>query len=81
MLSFAMTSMSVSLLGFTNELVRGRVMGVRVLAIYGVPLGLLASGFLIEYLGYLSFMYMYVVLGILVTVIIGAKWRSSIWHT
>ena len=79
--SFAMTSMSVSLLGFTNELVRGRVMGVRVLAIYGVPLGLLASGFLIEYFGYLSFMYMYVVLGILVTVIIGAKWRSSIWHT
>ena len=79
--SFAMTSMSVSLLGFTNELVRGRVMGVRVLAIYGVPLGLLASGFRIEYFGYLSFMYMYVVLGILVTVIIGAKWRSSIWHT
>ena len=37
--SLAMTSMSVALLAFTNEMVRGRVMGVRVLAIYGVPLG------------------------------------------
>jgi hypothetical protein len=79
--SFAMTSMSVSLLGFTNELVRGRVMGVRVLAIYGVPLGLLGSGFLIEYFGYLSFMSIYVVVGIMLTIIIGIKWRFSIWYS
>ena len=79
--SFAMTSMSVSLLSFTNELVRGRVMGVRVLAIYGVPLGLLGSGFLIEYFGYLSFMSIYVVVGIMLTIIIGIKWRFSIWYS
>jgi predicted MFS family arabinose efflux permease len=79
--SFAMTSMSVALLGFTDELVRGRVMGVRVLAVYGVPIGLLASGFLIDYLGYSIFMAMYIFIGITVTVIISIKWRYSIWYS
>jgi len=79
--SFAMTSMSVALLGFTNELVRGRVMGVRVLAIYGVPLGLLASGFLIEYFGYSIFMAIYIFIGVIITVTIGVKWRYSIWYS
>ena len=78
--SLAMTSMSVALLAFTNEMVRGRVMGVRVLAIYGVPLGLLASGFLIEYFGYNIFMAIYIIIGIALTVIIGIKWRREIWY-
>ena len=79
--SLAMTSMSVALLAFTNEMVRGRVMGVRVLAIYGVPLGLLASGFLIEYFGYNIFMAIYIIIGIALTVIIGIKWRRKIWYS
>ena len=79
--SLAMTSMSVALLAFTNEMVRGRVMGVRVLAIYGVPLGLLASGFLIEYFGYNIFMAIYIIIGIALTVIIGIKWRREIWYS
>ena len=79
--SLAMTSMSVALLAFTNEMVRGRVMGVRVLAIYGVPLGLLASGFLIEYFGYNIFMSIYIIIGIALTIIIGIKWRREIWYS
>ena len=79
--SFAMTSMAVSLLGFADELVRGRVMGVRVLAIYGVPLGLLASGFLIEYFSYGIFMFIYIAIGITITGIIGIKWRNSLWYS
>jgi len=79
--SLAMTSMSVALLGITNELVRGRVLGVRVLAIYGVPLGLLASGFLIEFFGYSVFMAIYVLIGVIITVTIGVKWRYSIWYS
>ena len=78
--SLAMTSMSVALLAFTNEMVRGRVMGVRVLAIYGVPLGLLASGFLIEYFGYNIFMAIYIIFGIALTIIIGIKWRRELWY-
>ena len=79
--SLAMTSMSVALLAFTNEMVRGRVMGVRVLAIYGVPLGLLASGFLIEYFGYNIFMSIYMIIGIALTIIIGIKWRRELWYS
>jgi Na+/melibiose symporter-like transporter len=79
--SFAMTAMSVALLNFTNEMVRGRVMGVRVLAIYGIPLGLLASGFLIEFFGYIVFMSIFILIGIIMTIIIGIKWRFSIWHS
>ena len=79
--SLAMTSMSVALLAFTNEMVRGRVMGVRVLAIYGVPLGLLASGFLIEYFGYYIFMAIYIIFGIALTIIIGIKWRRELWYS
>jgi hypothetical protein len=71
----------VALLRFTDELFRGRVMGVRVLAVYGVPIGLLASGFLIDYLGYTIFMAMYIFIGITVTVIISIKWRYSIWYS
>ena len=79
--AFSMTSMSAALLGFTDELVRGRVLGVRILAIYGVPLGLLASGFLIEKFGYGYFMAIYIITGIILTIIIGIKWRHSIWYS
>ena len=56
-------------------------MGVRVLAIYGVPLGLLASGFLIEYFGYNIFMAIYIIFGIALTIIIGIKWRRELWYS
>ena len=78
--SLAMTSMSAALLGVTDQMVRGRVMGVRVLAIYGVPLGLIGSGFLIEHFGFVSFICIYVVIGVTFTTLIGFKWRSFIWN-
>ena len=40
--SFTMVTMSMLLLGETSPDIRGRVMGVRSLAVYGLPLGLLA---------------------------------------
>ena len=49
--SLAMTSMGVALLMVTAPVYRGRVMGVRMLAVYGMPLGLLAGGALIEWMG------------------------------
>src|SRR3989338_4879389 len=44
----AMISMTSSLLAAAGAGFRGRVMGVRMLAVYGLPLGLMASGVLIE---------------------------------
>ena len=42
--SFSMVSMSILLLRTTEERLRGRIMGVRMLAIYTLPLGLMAAG-------------------------------------
>ena len=50
--SVAMISMAASLLRAAGDGFRGRVMGVRTLAVYGLPLGLMASGALIERIGY-----------------------------
>ena len=78
--SLAIVSMAAALLGVTDQLVRGRVIGVRMLAVYGIPLGLLASGFLVEALGFTAFVGIYATIGIVITVIIGLKWRSVIWR-
>ncbi|MEM7407444.1 MAG: MFS transporter [Pseudomonadota bacterium] len=49
--SIGMTSMSVMLMLYANPAYRGRVMGVRMLAVYGLPLGLLVAGYLFEQMG------------------------------
>jgi predicted MFS family arabinose efflux permease len=50
--SVSMVTLAVVLLRTAEPRYRGRVMGVRMLAIYGNPMGLLAAGVLIEYIGY-----------------------------
>jgi len=50
-ISFCMISMAVVLMTFTKFEMRGRVMGVRMLAVYGLPMGLIAGGWLIERYG------------------------------
>ena len=62
-----------------RRLYRGRVMGVRMMAIYGLPLGLLASGVLIEWFGYVATASGYCVFGLAATVAIGVWWRESLW--
>jgi hypothetical protein len=50
--SLAMISITVILMRTASEHFRGRVMGVRMLAIYSLPLGLLAAGSLIGEIGF-----------------------------
>ena len=50
--SFCLTPLAAVMLRSSDEAMRGRVMGVRMLAIWGLPLGLLAAGPLIERFGY-----------------------------
>lgn len=49
--SLAMISMGAALLMVTSPAYRGRVMGVRMLAVYANPLGLLVGGAIIEWWG------------------------------
>ena len=50
--SFCIVALTVLLLRTSHERFRGRVIGVRMLAIYSLPLGLLAAGASIERIGF-----------------------------
>jgi MFS family permease len=76
----AMISMTASLLAAAGAGFRGRVMGVRMLAVYGMPLGLIGSGLLIERVGFALTIGGAAGLGLLFTGLIGIKWRASLWR-
>jgi MFS family permease len=77
--AFSMVSLAVMLLRASGEQYRGRIMGVRMLAIYGLPVGLMLSGFLIEWCGYLLTAAGYCLFGIVATLAIALWWRAAIW--
>ena len=76
----AMIAMTAVLLAAAGEGFRGRVMGVRMLAVYGLPLGLIGAGFLIDRIGYPSTITIAAALGLLCTGLIGLRWRASMWR-
>jgi MFS family permease len=76
--SLSMVSLSIILLRTTEERFRGRIMGVRMLAIYTLPLGLMAAGALIPVVGYQPTGLLYVLIGLVLTLAIGAAWRNEL---
>ncbi|HEU5323498.1 MAG TPA: MFS transporter [Methylomirabilota bacterium] len=76
----AMISMTATLLAAAGEGFRGRVMGVRMLAVYGLPLGLVGAGLLIERLGYAPTVSAASAVGLVFTLVIGLRWRASMWQ-
>jgi len=58
---------------------RGRVMGMRMLAIWGLPTGLMLSGPLINQFGFSVTASVYSLLGLLLTVAIAVRWRRVLW--
>ncbi len=78
--SFCMVPMAVILLRTADPAFRGRVMGVRMLAVYGLPLGMLLSGPLIEHLGFAVTGTLFSLVGIGFTVLIASTWRRHLWH-
>jgi MFS family permease len=76
----AMISMTGVLLAAAGERFRGRVMGVRALAVYGLPIGLMASGALIERIGYPLTITLSAAVGLLFTLLIGVRWRAALWR-
>ena len=80
MQSFSMVSLQIMLLREAGERFRGRVMGVRMMAIYSLPLGLLAAGPLIDRIGWRGTASLYALIGIVFTVVIALRWRSDLWR-
>ena len=77
--SFCLTPLAAIMLRSSEESMRGRVMGVRILAIWGLPLGLVAAGPLIAQLGYAATTLLYTGLGLAATLAIGYRWRHALW--
>ena len=77
--SFTMVTMSILLLGSTPTNIRGRMMGLRSLAVYGLPIGLLASGAIADTLGITVALVTNGVIGVAITALIAIALRS-IWR-
>ena len=77
--SLSMVPMAVMLLQGAGARFRGRVMGVRMLAIYGLPVGLVAAGWLVERFGFAATASGYCLFGLLLTAMIGLRWRTALW--
>jgi predicted MFS family arabinose efflux permease len=78
--SLTMISIAVILMRTASEHFRGRVMGVRMLAIYSLPLGLLASGSLIDAIGFAATGTLYAATGLALMLAVVLHWRADLWH-
>jgi MFS family permease len=77
--SLSMISAAVILMRTASAHLRGRVMGVRMMVIYGLPLGLLAAGSLIDLIGYTATGTLYAASGLMAMAAIALHWRQDLW--
>jgi hypothetical protein len=77
--NFCMIPMSLVILRTASDRFRGRVMGLRMLAIYGLPVGLTLAGMLTARFGLPRTGVLYCVAGVAMTVAIALRWRRAIW--
>jgi predicted MFS family arabinose efflux permease len=77
--SLAMISIAVILMRSAAENFRGRVMGVRMMVIYGLPLGLMAAGSLIDTIGFAATGTLYAVAGMALMLATILHWRADLW--
>lgn len=77
--SFSMISMSVLMMTTVQKEFRGRVMGVRMLAVYGLPMGLLIGGALAQVFGIQATITIYGIVGLALTVFAVIVW-PELWR-
>lgn len=78
--SLSMISMAAMLLRNSAEQYHGRVMGIRMLAIYGNVPGLLISAPLIAHFGFPVTAMGYAAIGLTFTLLIAVRWRTQLWR-
>ena len=76
--SLSMVTLSIMLLRTADQRFKGRVMGVRMLAIYTLPLGLLAAGQLIPHIGFRPMAALFVAVGLMLTLVVALVWRREL---
>jgi MFS family permease len=80
MQSVSQVPMAAMLLRNSDVRFRGRIMGIRMLAIYGNLPGVLISGPLIAYFGYPLTATLYCAIGLGFTLLIAVRWRTHLWR-
>ena len=78
--SLSMIAVAVLILRITTAELRGRVMGVRILAIYTLPFGLLAAGWLIERIGFTAMASTYALFGLAMVLLLAARFHGDLWR-
>ena len=78
--SLGMVPGTAMLLRNSDEQFRGRIMGIRMLALYGNLPGLLLSAPLIANIGYPNTATLYCAIGIFFTLAIAVTWRAQLWR-
>jgi predicted MFS family arabinose efflux permease len=79
--STGLMPMSAILLRGTEPQFRGRVMGIRMLALYANLPALLLAGPLISRFGYPATATLYCAIGLTVTAFIAIRWRTCLWRS
>jgi len=77
--SLCLTPLAAVMLRGTEVAYRGRVMGMRMLAIWGLPIGLLLAGPLIERWGFEQVALGYAATGLALTLWMSLYWRKALW--
>lgn len=77
--SIVLVPLAAVMLRATEPQYRGRIMGMRILAIWGLPVGLLIAGPLIDTLGFVWTTFLYTLMGATATLAIALKWRKALW--
>ena len=78
--SFSMVIMAMFILRYTSEDMRSRVLGVRQLAVYGLPLGLVISGFVSENFDVVAALIGNAVVGLLLLAFVLITWPRPLLH-
>jgi Major Facilitator Superfamily len=78
--SLCMISIAVILMRTSSERFRGQVMGVRMMVFYGLPLGLLAAGSLIDEIGFTATGTLCATAGVALMMAVVLHWRADLWH-
>ena len=78
--NFCLMPLAAVMLRGADEQMRGRVMGMRMLAVWGLPMGLLIAGPAIEAIGFAATTAIYGVLGIALVAAIVICWRQALWN-
>jgi len=77
--SICLVPLAAVMLRATEPQYRGRIMGMRILAIWGLPAGLLIAGPLIDTIGFVWTSFLYTLMGVTATLAIALKWRKVLW--